>query len=175
MPFDDAAAQTYGVIRAALEKEGRPIGPNDMLIAAIAGKRADRGDSQHRRARAGAWIAPPAASGQPAHQRPAARAVRRGVLPIAPSRPVSDPPSRTLRSVVELDRQPVEASSQPDGRGAVPPAVKRVLEQLPDALRAGFYGPGDRVTLCARLSPSGLICPSSHWRRRRPSAGNRPC
>lgn len=36
MPFDDAAAQTYGVIRAALEKEGRPIGPNDMLIAAIA-------------------------------------------------------------------------------------------------------------------------------------------
>jgi tRNA(fMet)-specific endonuclease VapC len=36
MPFDDAAAQTYGVIRAVLEKEGRPIGPNDMLIAAIA-------------------------------------------------------------------------------------------------------------------------------------------
>ena len=36
MSFDDAAAQTYGVIRAALEKEGRPIGPNDMLIAAIA-------------------------------------------------------------------------------------------------------------------------------------------
>jgi tRNA(fMet)-specific endonuclease VapC len=36
MPFDDAAAQTYGVIRAALEQEGRLIGPNDMLIAAIA-------------------------------------------------------------------------------------------------------------------------------------------
>ena len=35
MPFDDAAAQTYGVIRAALEKEGRPIGPNDMFIASI--------------------------------------------------------------------------------------------------------------------------------------------
>ena len=34
MPFDDAAAQTYGAIRAALEKEGRPI---DMLIAAIRG------------------------------------------------------------------------------------------------------------------------------------------
>jgi tRNA(fMet)-specific endonuclease VapC len=36
MPFDDAAAQTYGVIRAALEHEGLPIGPNDTLIAAIA-------------------------------------------------------------------------------------------------------------------------------------------
>jgi len=36
MPFDDAAAHTYGVIRAALENEGQPIGPNDMLIAAIA-------------------------------------------------------------------------------------------------------------------------------------------
>jgi tRNA(fMet)-specific endonuclease VapC len=36
MPFDDAAAQTYGIIRAVLEKDGQPIGPNDMLIAAIA-------------------------------------------------------------------------------------------------------------------------------------------
>ncbi len=36
MPFDDAAARTYGLIRAALEKEGQPIGPNDMLIASIA-------------------------------------------------------------------------------------------------------------------------------------------
>jgi tRNA(fMet)-specific endonuclease VapC len=36
MPFDDAAAQTYGHLRATLEKEGQPIGPNDMLIAAIA-------------------------------------------------------------------------------------------------------------------------------------------
>lgn len=36
MPFDDAAAQTYGLLRATLEKEGQPIGPNDMLIAAIA-------------------------------------------------------------------------------------------------------------------------------------------
>lgn len=36
MHFDDAAAYTYGVIRAALEKQGQPIGPNDMLIAAIA-------------------------------------------------------------------------------------------------------------------------------------------
>lgn len=33
---DDAAAFTYGVLRAALEKEGQSIGPNDMLIAAIA-------------------------------------------------------------------------------------------------------------------------------------------
>lgn len=36
MPFDDAAAQAYGAIRAATEKQGRPIGPNDILIAAIA-------------------------------------------------------------------------------------------------------------------------------------------
>ena len=35
MPFDDTAAQTYGMIRAAIENEGRSIGPNDMLIAAI--------------------------------------------------------------------------------------------------------------------------------------------
>ena len=34
--FDTAAASTYGKIRAALEKKGRPIGPNDMLIAAHA-------------------------------------------------------------------------------------------------------------------------------------------
>jgi tRNA(fMet)-specific endonuclease VapC len=36
IPFDDRAAHTYGIIRVALEKEGQPIGPNDMLIAAIA-------------------------------------------------------------------------------------------------------------------------------------------
>ena len=36
MPFDDAAAFRYGTIRAVLEKDGRPIGPNDTLIAAIA-------------------------------------------------------------------------------------------------------------------------------------------
>ena len=35
-PFDDAAAQVYGVIRARLERAGTPIGPNDLLIAAIA-------------------------------------------------------------------------------------------------------------------------------------------
>ena len=36
LPFDDAAAQAYGVIRAQLERRGEPIGPNDLLIAAIA-------------------------------------------------------------------------------------------------------------------------------------------
>ena len=36
MPFDDAAARQYGVIRAELEKAGSPIGANDLLIAAIA-------------------------------------------------------------------------------------------------------------------------------------------
>ena len=34
--FDDAAANAYSDIRAKLEKAGKPIGPNDMLIAAIA-------------------------------------------------------------------------------------------------------------------------------------------
>jgi tRNA(fMet)-specific endonuclease VapC len=36
MPFDDAAARSYAIIRAALERQGQPIGPNDTLIAAIA-------------------------------------------------------------------------------------------------------------------------------------------
>ena len=36
LPFDDIASQTYGQIRADLEKSGTPIGPNDLLIAAIA-------------------------------------------------------------------------------------------------------------------------------------------
>jgi tRNA(fMet)-specific endonuclease VapC len=35
-PFDDAAATQYGLIRAALAAQGTPIGPNDLLIAAIA-------------------------------------------------------------------------------------------------------------------------------------------
>lgn len=34
--FNQAAAERYGILRAQLEAEGRPIGPNDMLIAAIA-------------------------------------------------------------------------------------------------------------------------------------------
>jgi tRNA(fMet)-specific endonuclease VapC len=36
LPFDDNAAEVYGQIRAQLEKAGTPIGPNDLLIAAIA-------------------------------------------------------------------------------------------------------------------------------------------
>lgn len=36
LPFDDAAAQEYGRIRADLAARGTPIGPNDLLIAAIA-------------------------------------------------------------------------------------------------------------------------------------------
>ncbi len=36
LPFDDAAAEVYGQIRAALERAGTPIGANDLLIAAIA-------------------------------------------------------------------------------------------------------------------------------------------
>ncbi len=34
--FDDNAAETYGKIRASLETQGQVIGPNDLLIAAIA-------------------------------------------------------------------------------------------------------------------------------------------
>ena len=36
LPYDDLAAQTYGVIRADLERKGTPIGPMDLLIAAHA-------------------------------------------------------------------------------------------------------------------------------------------
>ncbi len=36
LPFDDAAAEVYGRIRARLERVGSPIGPNDLLIAATA-------------------------------------------------------------------------------------------------------------------------------------------
>jgi tRNA(fMet)-specific endonuclease VapC len=36
LPFDDRAAAIYGPIRADLERGGSPIGPNDLLIAAIA-------------------------------------------------------------------------------------------------------------------------------------------
>ena len=34
--FDEASAEAYGTIRAALEKAGRPIGPMDLLIGAHA-------------------------------------------------------------------------------------------------------------------------------------------
>ena len=36
LPFDGKAAISYAIIRAQLEKLGMPIGPLDMLIAAIA-------------------------------------------------------------------------------------------------------------------------------------------
>jgi tRNA(fMet)-specific endonuclease VapC len=34
--FDDECAQQYGLLRAYLEREGTPIGANDLMIAAIA-------------------------------------------------------------------------------------------------------------------------------------------
>lgn len=34
--FDDRCAEAYGEIRANLTARGKPIGPNDLLIAAIA-------------------------------------------------------------------------------------------------------------------------------------------
>lgn len=36
VPFDTAAARRYGPIRAHLERQGRIIGPHDLLIAAHA-------------------------------------------------------------------------------------------------------------------------------------------
>ncbi|MCK7578762.1 MAG: PIN domain-containing protein [Chromatiales bacterium] len=36
LPFDDRAAEHCGEIRAALARQGRPIGPYDLQIAAIA-------------------------------------------------------------------------------------------------------------------------------------------
>ncbi len=36
LPFDDAAAQVHGSLRAELASRGTPIGPNDLMIAAIA-------------------------------------------------------------------------------------------------------------------------------------------
>ena len=36
LPFDDRCAEEYGLIRAQLFAEGAPIGPNDLMIAAIA-------------------------------------------------------------------------------------------------------------------------------------------
>ncbi len=35
VPFDDSAAEEYGKVRAHLADFGTPIGPNDLLIAAI--------------------------------------------------------------------------------------------------------------------------------------------
>lgn len=36
LPFDDVAADHFGEIRAALARQGQPIGPYDLQIAAIA-------------------------------------------------------------------------------------------------------------------------------------------
>lgn len=36
LPFDDQCAEHYGQIRADLHKQGALIGPNDLMIAAIA-------------------------------------------------------------------------------------------------------------------------------------------
>ena len=36
LPFDDQCADEYGLIRSDLKTQGRVIGPNDMLIAAVA-------------------------------------------------------------------------------------------------------------------------------------------
>ena len=36
LPFDDYCAEIYSKIRAKLEKQGKPIGSNDLLIASIA-------------------------------------------------------------------------------------------------------------------------------------------
>lgn len=36
VPFDDLAAQVYGVVKADLQKKGTPIGQLDTLIAAHA-------------------------------------------------------------------------------------------------------------------------------------------
>jgi tRNA(fMet)-specific endonuclease VapC len=36
LPFDNRAADDYGQVRADLRMRGKPVGPNDLLIAAIA-------------------------------------------------------------------------------------------------------------------------------------------
>lgn len=36
LPFDDRCIEHYALIRADLSSQGRPIGPNDLMIAAIA-------------------------------------------------------------------------------------------------------------------------------------------
>ncbi len=36
LPFDDESARHYGIVRAQLRREGRPIGGNDLMIASTA-------------------------------------------------------------------------------------------------------------------------------------------
>ena len=59
LPFDDDAAEAYGRIRAALEAQGRTIGPNDLVDCVDRqGPKPHVGDAQHGRVppRAGAEI-----------------------------------------------------------------------------------------------------------------------
>jgi len=34
VPFGDAAAESYSCIRSDLERRGKPVGPNDLIVAA---------------------------------------------------------------------------------------------------------------------------------------------
>jgi tRNA(fMet)-specific endonuclease VapC len=36
LSFDDRCAEAYGILRELLSRQGKPIGPNDMMIAATA-------------------------------------------------------------------------------------------------------------------------------------------
>jgi tRNA(fMet)-specific endonuclease VapC len=36
LPFDEKAAQVYGIVKATLERRGQPIGGNDLQIASTA-------------------------------------------------------------------------------------------------------------------------------------------
>lgn len=50
LPFDDECAEHFGQIHADLLNQGKPIGPNDTLIAAIRPRpQCHPGNSQHRR------------------------------------------------------------------------------------------------------------------------------
>ena len=78
LPFDDAAAERYGVIRAQLRREGRPIGakrPDDCLHRVVRGAHA--GDAQYGGVRAGS------------------RSRRRALVSPAAARPQSDSRSTT--------------------------------------------------------------------------------
>lgn len=66
----------------------------------------------------------------------------------------------SLRLMVELDEQPVEASSELGGRAVLPPVLDRNLEHFSNADRPGVRGFGDRVTLRMRSAPPGSSTPS---------------
>ena len=48
LPFDDRSAEEYGILRAHLSILGALIGPNDLMIAAIASQSTDVGHAQHQ-------------------------------------------------------------------------------------------------------------------------------